>query len=138
MRNRKYNSVCWLYQQRADFWKTFSDISTFVDLIVFFETRKIYKIILDTVYINKSLFVEKPSHLHQLTVWYALWSSGVIWPYFCENAIGEIVLVMIFNIINCKLFFLHPNWTILIWRTSSFDKIALDFILQNETINVQY
>jgi len=38
-------------------------------------------------------FEEKPLHPDKVTVWCALWSKGVIGPYFFEDANGQTVTV---------------------------------------------
>jgi len=42
---------------------------------------------------NPRIIHEKPMHPKRVTVWCALWSGGVIGPYFFENAAGEAVTV---------------------------------------------
>lgn len=42
---------------------------------------------------NPRLIYERPLHPKRVTVWCALWNSGVIGPYFFENASGEAVTV---------------------------------------------
>lgn len=42
---------------------------------------------------NPQLIVEKPLHPEKVTVWCALWSGGVIGPYFFENNHGRTVTV---------------------------------------------
>ncbi|GFW41917.1 DUF4817 domain-containing protein [Trichonephila clavipes] len=42
---------------------------------------------------NPQVYVETPLHLEKLTVWCALWASGIIGPYFFKNDEGHNVTV---------------------------------------------
>ncbi|GFV38192.1 uncharacterized protein TNCV_710151 [Trichonephila clavipes] len=43
--------------------------------------------------VNPQVYVEKPLHPEQLTVWCALWAGGIIGPYFFKNDEGHNVTV---------------------------------------------
>ena len=53
----------------------------------------IYKIVFFLGSENPQLIEERPLHAEKITVWYALWSEGVIGLYFCENDDGTTVTV---------------------------------------------
>ena len=42
---------------------------------------------------NPHVYIEKPTHPKQVTVWCGFWSRGIIGPFFFENEQGESVTV---------------------------------------------
>ncbi|CAK1588653.1 unnamed protein product [Parnassius mnemosyne] len=42
---------------------------------------------------NPKEIIEKPLHAQRFTVWCAMWSGGVIWPFFFEDEAGNAVTV---------------------------------------------
>ena len=42
---------------------------------------------------NPHTYIEKPTHLKRVTVWWGFWSRGITWLFVCENKQGEVVTV---------------------------------------------
>ena len=78
---------------------------------------------------NPRIIHEKPMHPKRVTVWCALWSGGVIGPYFFENAAGEAVTVNGVRYREMLSEFFDLNWIILIWMIFGFKRMALHLIL---------
>ena len=62
---------------------------------------------------NPPVVLQKPIHPLRVTVWYGMWSGGIIDQYFIENEDGAIYLWCVF---------LYPLLIVLMWTMFSFNR----------------